>query len=166
MRDFFDQIAAAVDARLYYVSLMCALAIPDVCGGMEAEDGQATKARYIDWFDRHVSPGNAGVLSGEDCWFLRCAMLHQGSLRHPRGTYERVVFLEPGTAPGVILHNNVIMDALNIDVSIFCREVIEAGRAWLTETEESDTYRRNFDRFLKRHPEGLPPYIAGVPVIG
>ncbi|MGH2656903.1 MAG: hypothetical protein ACRDIZ_09465 [Actinomycetota bacterium] len=164
MRDFFDQIEAAVDARLYYVSLMCALAIPDVCGGMEAEDGQATKARYIEWFDRHMGQLYAGTLSGEDCYLLRCAMLHQGSLRHPKATYERVIFLEPGTGP--ILHMNVVMDALNIDASIFCRDMIEAGREWLAQAEQSEAYKRNYDKFLKRHPEGLRPYIVGVPVIG
>jgi hypothetical protein len=165
VRDFFDQMEAAVDAGLYYASLMCALAIPDVCGGMEAEDGQATKKRYIDWFDRNVGPRYEGVLSGGDCYLLRCAMLHQGSLRHPEGAYERVIFLEPG-ATRMTLHMNIVLGALNIDVSIFCRDLIEAGRVWLADAEDSDAYRRNYDRFLKRHPDGLAPYIKGVPVIG
>lgn len=57
-------------------------------------------------------------------------------------------------------------DALNIDARIFCLDILAGGRAWLAAVEGSQTYLRNYDLFLKRHPEGLAPYVGGAPVIG
>ena len=76
MRDFLDQADAAAKARLYYVALLAALAIPDVCGAMEAADGLATKPRYVSWFDRYVASryriGSQTTFSGEDVYYFRC----------------------------------------------------------------------------------------------
>ncbi len=45
MQDFLDQIRAANQANLFYVALMSALALPDICGALESPDGRATAQR-------------------------------------------------------------------------------------------------------------------------
>lgn len=165
MRDFFDQVDAATNGGLYYIGLLGALAIPDLCGAMQADDGIATKPLYIGWFDDYVGAKYEGLLTGADCYDLRCGFLHQGRLHRAGSRYARVIFLEPGTSTN-IFHKNVMDDVLNIDVRIFCNDMTEAARNWLRTAEDSDLYRQNIDNFLKRHPEGLAPYIVGVPVIG
>jgi hypothetical protein len=55
MKDLIQQIRAANRNGLYYVALFTALALPDICGGLEAPDGLATRARYIAWFDKNVA---------------------------------------------------------------------------------------------------------------
>jgi hypothetical protein len=162
MNDFLDQIEIANNAGLYYVSLFCSLGIPDICGALEAEDGGGNRSRYISWFDNNVS----GIsMTGEDCYYFRCSMLHQGSTQHPSSTYTRIIFIEPTGYSGVA-HNNVLMDALNIDVRVFCGEILAAARRWLPAVQGSDPYERNYSRFVRRYPNGLSPYIGGVPVIG
>lgn len=56
-------------------------------------------------------------------------------------------------------------DALNIDVRIFCNDLISGAEEWLKENENTDLYKKNYDKFMRRYPSGLPPYIVGVPVI-
>lgn len=57
-------------------------------------------------------------------------------------------------------------DALCIDLQVFCREVIAGVRAWLAQVENAEPFKSNYEKFVRRYPDGLKPYIAGVPVIG
>src|ERR1700693_5482967 len=114
MRDILAKTRAANTAGLYYVALFSALALPDICAALESPDGEAKGDRYIAWFDRHAA---SGFLTGETAYYFRCAMLHQGKTGHPKG-YSKIVFVEPG-ASGTVFHNNVMNDALNLDVRIF-----------------------------------------------
>jgi len=75
------------------------------------------------------------------------------------------MFVEPGTSSGTI-HASVVNDALVIDSPRFCREVVTGTRRWLDQVEDSPRFQANYERFAKRHPQGLPPYIGGAPVIG
>ena len=142
MRDYFEQTRSASQVGLHLVALGAALAIPDMCSAMESSDGLATKQRYIAWFDQHVAPRYSGFVSGEDCYLLRCSMLHQGTTQHPKGNFSRILFTEGGG-----LHNNIMNDALNLDVAL------------------TPEYQANFPRFIQRYPHGLAPFIVGAPVI-
>jgi hypothetical protein len=165
VKDILEQIRAASDQGLYYVALFSALAIPDICGALESADGQASGAKYVAWFDRHVAPRYQGFLSGQDAYYFRCSMLHQGTTHHPHSSFTRILFVEPGATTNVF-HNNIMGDALNIDVGIFVRDLVEAGQTWLTSAEKTPEYQAKSVQFVTRYPKGLPPYIVGVPVIG
>lgn len=168
VQDFFDQVARGGEGPHYYLALAAALMIPDICGAMEAEDGRSTGARYRAWFDKHVAPkhrtSNTGepLLSGADCYILRCSLLHQGTTRHQKSRYSRILFTEPGP---VTLHMNILDDALNIAVREFCQEMAEAASSWLATAKDNASFKHNYGKFLQRYPDGLPPYISGVPVI-
>jgi hypothetical protein len=168
MRELFDQVEAVASTRLYYIALMSALAIPDICAAMESENGEANRPKYEGWFDRHVAPRYETrwgcTLDGTTAYQFRCSMLHQGRTQHKAGTYSRLLFLEPG-ASRTVMHNNILNDALNIDVSIFCTDVVDAAREWITEAEQLPAYQRNFPLFVQRYADGFAPYIGGIPVI-
>ena len=163
MRDLLAQIRQASRAGLYYAALFPALALPDICAALESDDGIATGPRYISWFDKWVAARYDGSFSGHDCYAFRCSLLHQGSTQHPKSRYVRILFLEPGS--DLVLHNNILNDALNIDVHIFCEDLAAGVEAWLPGAERLPQYRSNRDRFIARYERGLPPYIVGVPVI-
>lgn len=165
MQDIIQQIRAANRAGLYYVALFSALAIPDICAALESVDGQASKDKFIAWFNANIAPRYNGFLDGEACYYFRCSMLHQGSTQHPRGRYSRIIFVEPGSS-GMLLHNNIMNDALNIDVRIFCEDVCAATEHWWPAASAQPEFQTNLARFVKRHPGGLAPYIVGLPVIG
>jgi hypothetical protein len=165
MQDIIEQIRTANNHGLYYVALFSALALPDICAALESADGEAKKAKFIAWFDAHVAPRYNGSLDGEACYYFRCSMLHQGSTQHAKGHFSRIIFLEPNNS-GITLHNNILGDALNIDVSIFCEDICSCIEDWWSNASEQPVVQVNFSRFVRRYPKGLAPYIAGLPVIG
>ena len=165
MKNLLNQIHQGLEANLYYLSLFVALSIPDICGAIESENGEASGKKYEDWFENYVAPKYNGFLSGADCYKFRCSLLHQGSSQHPKNKYSRVLFVEPSATTNVF-HNNIMNDALNIDVRIFCQDIINGVNQWLQKVENTDLYKTNYDKFMRRYPDGLKPYIVGVPVIG
>lgn len=73
-------------------------------------------------------------------------------------------FLAPTDAKKLYMHNNVLNDALNLDVGEFCHEMISAVRTWMRCEASNSNFQRNMATFLKRHRGGLAPYIVGVDV--
>jgi hypothetical protein len=183
MRTLLTQIEAASTSRLYYLALISALAVPDIAGALEADDGRATGQRYSAWYEtwarpifrRHVIeslPANIrgavqieNPLSGEECYFFRCSLLHQGSSQHSRSGFSRILFFEPG-ATTTVMHYCQVRDALMIDLPMFCSEVTRGARAWLEQVEGTEPFATNYDKYVRRHDSGLAPYIQGAPVIG
>lgn len=165
MRDLLFQIRKSLFSNLYFLSLFAALAIPDICGAVDSEDGQASKENYINWFDKYVAPRCQDFFNGVDCYYFYCSLLHQGSAVPSRGKFSRILFVEP-TAIDSDLHCQVVEGALVLDVRIFCQEVIKGAEKWLEEKENTELFKANMAKFIRRYPEGLPPYVTGMPVIG
>jgi len=164
MRNFLSQIEIGLEANLYYVSLFASLAVPDICGAINSEDGAATKDNYISWFDQYVGEKYSQFFNGEDCYRFRCSFLHQGSSQRSDARYSRIIFVEPSATTNVF-HCNILNDALNIDVRIFCLDIVEGAKEWLDEVEETERFQENYSKFMRRYPNGLSPYIVGVPII-
>ena len=183
MRDVIDQLEKSLNHPVYFVSLFTALAIPDIGGALDSADGVATGERYKGWYERWARPQfekavTSGIpeqvrghvklenlLTGEACYRFRCSLLHQGTTQHPKSPYSRIIFVEPGATTNTF-HYNILNDALNIDVGSFCREIIAGAREWLDAVEGTERYKANYDKFARRYPKGLPPYIVGLPVVG
>lgn len=165
MQDIFQQIRDSNKAGFYYVALISALAIPDICAGLESTNGETSKNKYISWFNTHIAPKYNNFLDGETCYYFRCSMLHQGSTKHSKSRYTRIIFIEPNNHD-LVLHNNIINDALNIDVRIFCEDICLAAERWWQAASSQPICKINFSHFVTRYPKGLPPYIVGIPVIG
>ena len=169
MRDLLEQIERSLEQNLYYLALFGVLSLPDICGAVDSDNGEAERSKYIRWFEDHVGDRyksqNQVFLSGEDCYYFRCGILHQGSSQHPKSGYSRILFVEPSASSNVF-HCNILNDALNIDVRIFCKDIVDGVRAWLGKVEDTTRFDSNMAKFIRRYPDGLSPYIVGLPVIG
>lgn len=163
MEDFLQQIEKALSYNLYYIALQSTLTLPDICGALQSIDGTATKTKYIDWYNTYFL--RKTFLSADDCYYFRCSNVHQGKTTHQNSTYSRILFVEPSEKKSIVLNNNIINGALNIDVNIFCTDMIASVRNWLTLVKNDQTFQKNYSSFIKRYPNGLPPYIVGVPII-
>lgn len=161
---FLRQIDRASQAGFSYVALFSALAVPDICGALESVDGQATGEKYKRWFDRYVGVRYGESFTGEDCYDFRCAMLHQARTGRLRGRYARVIFVVP-TPAGNVFHNNVLNDALNLDLRLFCQDMVSGALQWLRDVANDPNFIRNNRQMVHVYPEGLAPYIVGTPVI-
>ncbi|WP_394557828.1 hypothetical protein [Priestia aryabhattai] len=163
MEDLFNEIERGLDAGVYHLALGTALCIPDICAGLQSEDGKTSGRKYKEWYNSYV--GDKIRMSANDCYYFRCSFLHEGSTQHERSNYDRVLFIEPN-ATTAILHNNILEGALNIDIRIFCNDLIKSAREWLEDVKDNETYIKNHEKSFKRYPNGIAPYIVGVPVYG
>ena len=152
---------------LYFISLMSALAMPDICGALESSNGLATGAKYKSWFDKWVSPKyqiqGKPSLTGHDCYMLRCAALHQGRLTHPQSANKGVIFIKPGASNNKF-HNNLLNGYLNIDIYDFCFDITQATTDWFEAVVGTDPFEENFSKSMQVHFNGFGP-IQGVSVI-
>ena len=169
MRDLLQQIELGLQANLYYLSLMAALSIPDMCAALSSTEGKTNGTRYADWFDQNVAPKYSGNLDGQTCYRFRCSLLHEGRTQHSASPYTRIFFLEPGANSNIFhnclfTHSNVT--ALNIDVRIFCYDMVNSAKTWLAANEGTAIFQTNFSKFIQRYGNGLSPYVVGTPVIG
>lgn len=55
--------------------------------------------------------------------------------------------------------------AIQINLEFFCRDIIEGAKTWLNDNEGTELYETNYQKFARLHPDGLKPYIVGIPVI-
>ncbi len=164
MDELLEQIENSVDSGSYLLGLYVALALPDICGALESGNGRATGNRYKAWFNKWVAPKYDKTLTGEQCYSYRCGVLHQGRSKHDNLGYSRIIFLEPN--PNMVLHRNIMNDAYNLDIRLFCNDLVASTREWLISVKSNHNFNANYEHFMKRHENGIPPFIVGVPVIG
>ncbi|SEI89252.1 hypothetical protein SAMN04488127_0723 [Bhargavaea ginsengi] len=162
MENMLNEIEKGLEAGVYHLALGMTLCIPDICAALQSNNGETKKNKYVNWYDQYV--GDKVRMSANDCYYFRCAFLHQGRTEHKDSQYRKIIFIEPTSI--LTLHNNVLNDVLNIDIQIFCRVIIDAARNWYEEQKDTKNYKSNFEHSFKRHPEGMAPYIVGVPVYG
>jgi hypothetical protein len=162
--EMIRQIRAASQAGLYYMALLGALSLPDICGALVSSNGQASGSKYKAWLRDYV-PDQAS--SAELIYGLRCSLLHQGRA-HPHGSKFPIAFVQPSPGVGQVHNLQIVVDdkpVFWLSIPIFVEEVTRGVEAWFKEFGGSDTVARNMEKFVRIRPEGLPPYVAGTPVI-
>ena len=162
MAELIAQIRAAAAMGLHYLALMGALSLPDVCGALASANGKASGPKYKDWLRANV-PEQAG--SADAIYGLRCSLLHQGRAL-PHGSVFPIAFTFP---PSVQLHNlSTVVNGQQVgwmSVPVFVEEVTRGAERWLAQHGMTNTVQRNLEQFARYRPEGLPPHVAGAPVI-
>jgi hypothetical protein len=161
MQDIVDSIRKNLRDRNYYTALFMAIMLPSICGALESDNGEDTRTKYIGWYNRYIDDL---MLKGEDCYALRCSLLHQGRTTHRSSSFSRVLFTYPHPS-GTTLHNNSIDGALNLDIPLFCERVLRAVERWQTEVENTENYQRNIADTIRLYPNGFAPFIVGLPLI-
>jgi hypothetical protein len=176
MELLLEQIKKGLDANLYYISLFVALCIPDIYGALESEDGRADGEKYkhrIKEYLIQARPEKYGrQLSAEQIWNFRCAILHQGRTKHDHGIeYKRILFTEPGLKTGIDSIHCCIVGSKGQDKSLlinlrqFCTDIIEGAKMWLKNNVHNENYLKNYERLIKRYPNGVSP-VFGCLIIG
>jgi hypothetical protein len=168
MNQLTGAVRSGIAQRNWYASLALALSLPDICGFLESPDS-ASQRRYVAWFEQFLAPrytsdiGPAHTkhvfLSGQDCFALRCAFLHEGSedvtRQRSRDALESFVFVEPPPSGGIV-HCNQSKGKLQLQVDIFCQDVCDGVDEWakLVLSARSDVQARMGDVLLIRSCEG------------
>lgn len=163
METVLNEIEKALAAKLYYIALMLTFALPDICAALEAEDGRTSRGRYKAWYEKNLAP-KFSFLSSDDCYSLRCGVVHQGRFGIAGSDYARAVFVLPGTGKPVF-DDCKMGDAFVSNADVFCRNVIQSIREWFAVAQDTDNVKKNLPQLIRVHPEGFAPYIVGMPLI-
>jgi hypothetical protein len=165
MKELLSQVKIAIDNNLYYLALNTTLSLPDICSALSSPTGETTGKQYVDWYNKHALGKCSSKLDGYACYKFRCSTLHQGHTQDKNLGFSRVLFIEPSPSNNLVLHDNILNDALNIDLRIFCYGMIKAVLDWLNEIQDTQLFKANYEKFMKRYPNGLEPYIVGISAI-
>lgn len=142
IHNFTGSLQQSLANQNYFAALTLALTLPDICSKLENPQLN-TGPRYIDWFNEFLSRkykrqvGPQGqvhtFLSGGDFYALRCAVLHQGELditsQRARQVLNDFIFVRPRVSSSV--HLNQLNDTLQLQVDIFCVDIILAVEEWV-----------------------------------
>ena len=146
MNNFIDSLRKALIPENWYAVLFISLTLPDICGKIDEPD-KGSKARTINWFNKYLAPiytvkiGPERIehifLTGGDFYALRCAYLHEGSdeivNQKAQEILHRFKFIQPLT-PNINIHRNAFNgNILQLQVSEFGKEILNAVEKWLVD---------------------------------
>ena len=168
METLANEIKEALRNKLLYAALILTLTLPDACAALEAPNGETSHDQYKAWWNQWLNGKYEDDLTADDVYLLRCAVAHQGRFRHRGMKFERVFFtLRPG---GLFFHKNVLGSggntAFNLDLFWFCKDVVEAAEAWFAQKKTDPQVQKNLALLVQFHPNGVLPYLKGVPAVG
>lgn len=166
MEFILKQIEASLTVKLYVMALQSTIALPDICGALQSNDGIASKSKYRKWFNKYFK--SKTCLTAEECYKFRCCLLHQGMSYRNDSAIKRVIFIYPNDSIKVkdchfITPND---ETVCIDLIDFCTDMIDAVRRWEKDMQGNSNFVKNYSRLINIYPNGISPFVVGIPVIG
>jgi hypothetical protein len=148
MNQFTNSISRALADKNWNAALFITLSLPDICSRLESDDNRTNGKKYAAWFDKYMKAtytidmpsGEHTFMSGDDCYVLRCSMLHQGfsdvSHQAKKGVLDKFHF------SSLPMHRIQIANTLHLNAAQFCSELMVGVDAW-------------FEDFNREHPDKL-----------
>jgi hypothetical protein len=165
VRHLTDAVNQALDQKNWYAALTLALTLPDICGAIESRP--QGNARYVSWCDRYLTHrfgergaglGGGPILTGRDCYLLRCAVLHAGEDDldfHREASLRSFRLMAPGSDGGLQVHFTYAdhTQQLQVQVQVLCRMICDGVDQWLIEVPPTDPgVAAKVEGLLKVHP--------------
>ena len=163
MDDILEQIEKVLNAGFPYPALVMALTLPDICASLafdpSGNEKTRVKARYVAWFDKNVASKGMMVLTAEDCFSLRCGVVHQGRMGNKDAQFDRVAFTENGPAmsewENCTVNDMQYVRLIQLDIRQFIGRMLEAAREWYQANKEDRFVQENVRRLVRYYPEGI-----------
>jgi len=160
MENVIKSIENSLQNKNWYSALVLSLILPDICAKLEGTRGNSSD-RYSKWFDKYLGKKYHGFLSGNDCYALRCAFLHEGSsnveAQRAKDVLDRFVFISDGS------HCNRFNNChfgdtkydgknfLQLSTKKFCQDMINATKQWL----DDPNVNKDLNDMLEIHENGF-----------
>jgi hypothetical protein len=157
--------------KAFWSLLHVTVCLPDICAALESDDGRTGGKRYVDWCNRHLPDAR---LSGEERYWMRCKILHEGratgraSTGRP-GRYSGFAFTQPA-ANGQIDHRRVDGSTLVLEVGKLSEECKAGVQRWIQAIEadptgqDANNVQKNLPTVVRvrQKPMPAPSMPAGV----
>ena len=162
-RVYFDEIKRCIDGKCYWALLHVILVLPDVCGAMETNDGEATPQKYKNWCKRYLADK---LITSDDWYRMRCIVLHQGRSSDERAQYAWFSFGQPSKT-GSSVHRCVKVapqgKILELDVGKMADEIRVAIDRWFEAIENNEqplfttNVSKNSGQLVQSHDKSSMP---------
>ncbi|MFC3299623.1 hypothetical protein FJV46_10620 [Arthrobacter agilis] len=162
MEHLIDALEAALEQKNWYAALTMALSLPDICGKLEGEAPQTSRARYVRWCEKYLQPKYTApadwdeiphvFLSGSDCYALRCALLHEGSAEIiEQSARDALDSFEFTVTDGVDwnIHMNQTDLRLQLSIDVFCDDLAAGAERWLEDMEPNAEVQARMSRMMR-----------------
>lgn len=159
MNYLLNEIEIALDNGLYLLALQSSLTIPDICSALCTKNGETHRKDYIKWYNKWVEDKQ---LTGKDCYYYRCGMIHQGKMLHKDLSYDRILFIYPNS---ITMKNCIVDNTKIIDIIDFCKSIIEGAKNWWKTENSKEIIQKNYKNTVKLYMDGYSNIIKGIPVI-
>ena len=173
MERFTGSILKSVEVGNLYGALFMSLTMPDICARLSSENDKTNGKKYGSWFNEFMGPkysifrphsGQTDIfMSGDSCYALRCAMLHQGEAdltgQRVKSILTSIHFTTGST------HCNRINGVLQLDVATFCTDMCEAVSTWYEKFKKSDTSAEKLETLITIY-YGESSIMGGAVVFG
>lgn len=155
MQRFVSAIRESISEQNWLSALAMTLTLPEICANVEGFQGRPAE-KYVKWFDANLLPiflgghdGKHVILSGSDCYALRCSYLHDGSStpsdKHKaREVIRKYHFREPPFP----MHCCKVNDVLQLRVDTFCEDVCGSVEKWESKLERTPQVIANLEGLL------------------
>ncbi|SDR64178.1 hypothetical protein SAMN05519103_09490 [Rhizobiales bacterium GAS113] len=167
MKRFTDAGRRSLAEGNLYAALSLALTLPDICGSLEDPGPNKSHVRYVRWFKKWAEPEFTSVghvyVSAEDCYQIRCSLVHSGTAeieRRRRTALDRFEFfddtcgahltwVEGITVNGVLQPNFLQLKARNFSDTIY-----DATDNWDASTKADNAIQAEKAKLLVIHSRG------------
>lgn len=168
LESILNDINRAIDAKLYYPALLVALTIPEICVTLCWDKQMFVREKhYVDFVNKYTKQDELG-LDGLTCYRLRGGVVHRGNAAgHPHFGRSHVIFTTPesGSALQGFSVESGEGTAAHFDLRAFCDAMIKGATLWFNDHKAHPKVVENMPRLLSWRPFGVPPFVAGMPVI-
>jgi hypothetical protein len=195
MKNLIESLEKSIENRNWYGVLFIALTLPDICGKIDYPNEKPSLRfiiwfkKYIEpkYTDRRIQWPKLSVLkdpnfdpmdlfldsnkfnyislTGEECYQLRCAYLHEGSddITNPKSIWGTVItkfhfrtpkYAQDGSKGGNV-HNNLSNDyILQLQIDIFGRDILDGVNEWMNSILSDDPRHQMLTSRLKIYEGG------------
>lgn len=167
LHPILGEMMLALEARFFYLAMMQAVAIPDICGAIEAKDGRASKVKYIAWYKTYISP-YFKMLPAEYCYDIRCGIVHQAKTGTPQSDYFNHIKFFHSPAPFGHTNTTVVMvgDVFLINLRAFCHTVVGGVHDWFEKVKTDPVVSQNMNFVVRTREATTKERIFGDVIIG
>ncbi|MPS42795.1 MAG: hypothetical protein E2597_01335 [Stenotrophomonas sp.] len=162
MEDFLQSIEAAIEQSNWNAAISLSLMLPDICPSMQGI--RRGRKRYMDWFNTYAaddfsSSFGGAFLSCEDCYALRCSILHSGTDDISDNSVEAT--LSKVTFTTLQMHNIRFNDQLILDPRKFSMSMVNGARKWLSDVAQDSAVQKRLRMMVSVKNDAFSP-IPGV----
>jgi len=146
-KHYFDEVDRCRQGKCYWALLHLLIVLPDICGALESDNGEANRDKYKRWCERYIADF---LISSEEWYDIRCVLLHQGRTQGKRGKRYKVYSFSQPNMNGSKVHRKVIDGVLHLDVDEIAKEFLKGMREWTKDLglEKHQIYATNVEHNL------------------